>query len=86
MQDSKSHPIKEKTFAQLFRESLEEEKRMRKKRKKYSPKSKSDNNFSDDENQVEPRNLTPKRTGNISLNTNRNVSYEIKNRSCQLGN
>ena len=79
MQDSKSHPIKEKTFAQLFRESLEEEKRMRKKRKKHSPKSKSDNDFSDVENHVEPRNLTPKRTGNISLNTNRNVSYEIKN-------
>merc|ERR1719150_1648469 len=48
--DSKSHPIKEKTFAQLFRESLEEEKRMRKKRKKHSPNSKSDISFSDDEN------------------------------------
>merc|ERR1719367_143857 len=52
---------------------------MRKKQKKKSPRSKSENDLSDEENHVQPRNLTPKRTGNISLNTNRNVSYEIKN-------
>ena len=52
---------------------------MRKKQKKKSPRSKSENITDDEENQVEPRNMTPKRTGNISLNTNRNVSYEIKN-------
>ena len=52
---------------------------MRKRRKKKSIGYKSENDLSDEENHVEPRNLTPKRTGNISLNTNRNVSYEIKN-------
>ena len=52
---------------------------MRKRRKKKSVGYKSENDLSDEENHVEPRNLTPKRTGNISLNTNRNVSYEIKN-------
>ena len=59
----------------------EERKKNRKKLKKKSNRNRNDSDLTDDndENQVEPRNMTPKRTGNISLTKNRKVSYEIKN-------
>ena len=73
--------IKEKTFAQLFRESLEEERKLKnkkQKRRKSMPQKEAE--FTDDENtEIEPRNMTPKRTGNIAVTKHRNVSYEIKN-------
>ena len=79
---SKSSSAKEKTFSQIFRESLEEERKMKKKshkKKKTSYNKRSVSPDVDGENQIEPRNMTPKRSGNIALNTSRNVSFEIKN-------
>ena len=64
----------------MFRECEEERKKNRKKLKKRSGyRNDSDLTDDNDENQVEPRNMTPKRTGNIALTKNRKVSYEIKN-------
>ena len=79
---SKNSSAKEKTFSQIFRESLEEERKMKKKshkKKKTSYNKRSVSPDVDGENQIEPRNMTPKRSGNIALNTSRNVSFEIKN-------
>merc|ERR1719216_527734 len=79
---SKSSSAKEKTFSQIFRESLEEERKMKKKSQKKKNTSYNKRSVSPDvdgENQIEPRNMTPKRSGNIALNTSRNVSFEIKN-------
>ena len=77
--------VKGKSFAQLFRESLEEERKLKKRKKKKNAKFLGRRNTygeqtdDDDESHIEPKNMTPTRTGNIAVAKPRNGSYEIKN-------
>ena len=77
--------VKGKSFAQLFRESLEEERKLKKRKKKKNAKflgrrnTDGEQTDDDDESNIEPKNMTPTRTGNIAVAKHRNVSYEIKN-------